>query len=300
MSNIASGQDLVVEYLPEAAESSDLALTHIKYSFLAGVAAFIILLPFCRSRKSFFDAIAARQTIWFARIFVVTELLLIFILYYFYFENGSPLNMHQYLSYGNGESWLYTYGRPTAGLIFIGIGITGEIHPMIRILCMLGCMAQVFGDSLSAFQIRDYYRQVKYHSAPDNGYTIKELLVYYWRDIISIGISTTILLLMGLLTSVMGFCEPQLIHPSLVSGKDLDRYTSMRDAKNERKIMSLEGLLGPQKSNGNSFGRAFQRVGMKNSDNIVETMQDNKGDSTAADVILNNNEINNEAEKSNV
>eukprot|EP00428_Durinskia_dybowskii_P063929 CAMPEP_0170379996 /NCGR_PEP_ID=MMETSP0117_2-20130122/13633_1 /TAXON_ID=400756 /ORGANISM="Durinskia baltica, Strain CSIRO CS-38" /LENGTH=150 /DNA_ID=CAMNT_0010635457 /DNA_START=675 /DNA_END=1127 /DNA_ORIENTATION=- len=48
---------------------------------------------------------------------------------------------------------------------------------------------------------------------------------------------------------MMGFCEPQLIHPSLVSGNDLDRYAVMRGMKDQRKVMTKGGLLGPQKDN---------------------------------------------------
>lgn len=241
---------MVTESLPEAIGSSDIALSHIKFAFLVGLAAFVILLPFCRSRKSFFDALAARRTIGFARAFICFEVLLLFCLYYFYFEHGQPMRMHQNLSYGNGDSWLYTYGRPTAGLVFIGIGMLGEVHPFIRIACMLGCLVEVLGDALSASQVRDYYRQVMYHDAPRYGYTSRELLAYYWRDIFSIGTCTTIFLFIGLLTAMMGFCEPQLIHPSLVSGNDLDRYTAMRNSKDQRKIMAMEGLLGPQKDYG--------------------------------------------------
>mmetsp|Transcript_59824 Transcript_59824/g.117576 ORF Transcript_59824/g.117576 Transcript_59824/m.117576 type:complete len:351 (-) Transcript_59824:105-1157(-) len=245
----ASVQDLVVNYLPEAVESTDLVLTHIKYSFLAGFAVFVILLPFCRSRKSFYDALAARQTVYFARLFIFTELLLVFCLYYFYFERGSPLKLHKYLPYGNGDNWLYSYGRPTAALIFIGVGMFGEIHPIVRIMCMLGCMEEVMSSSLSAYQVRDYYRQVKFFDAPRHGWSEKELLVYYWREIASLGVCTAAFLLIALLTIMMGFCEPQLIHPSLVSGNDLDRYAVMRGMKDQRKVMTKGGLLGPQKDN---------------------------------------------------
>jgi hypothetical protein len=246
----ASAQQLVTEYLPEAIESDDLSLTHIKYAFLAGLAIFVLLLPFCCSRKSFFDALAARHTLWFARVFIFTEMLLIFCLYYFYFEHGEPVRMHKYLAYGNGESWLYSFGRPTAGLVFIGVGMLGEVHPVIRFLCMIGCMVEIMGDALSAYQVRDYYRQVTYHSAPRYGYTSKELLAYYWRDIFSIAACTAVFMLTALLTVMMGFWEPQFIHPSLVSGKDLDRYTAMRNSKDQRKIMAMDGLLGVQKDHG--------------------------------------------------
>lgn len=246
----ASVKDLVTEYLPTAIESNELPLNHIKYSFAAGFIVFLLLLPFCRSRKSFFDAIAARRIIGIARLFIFSELLLLFVLYYFYFENGPPLEMHEWLTYGNGDSWLYTYGRPTGGIVFIGLGMLGEMHPVLRIMCILGCMGEILGDALSAYQVRDYYKQVKYFNAPSHGYTSNEMLAYYWRDIVSLGVCVTVLMLMGLLTVLVGICEPQLIHPSLISGKELDRYASMRINKEKRKIMASDGLLGQQKDGG--------------------------------------------------
>lgn len=250
---------LVSESLPDAVESDELALMHIKISFLVGVALFVLISPLYRSRKSYFDAIAARKVIAFTRMFIFVELLLIFILYYFYFEKGALMEMHQYLGYGNGDSWLYTYGRPTAGLVFIGIGFFAEMHPAPRFLCLAGCMVEVLGDSLSAFQVRDYYQQVKYHSAPSNGYTENEILAYYWRDIISIGVCTTVCFLVVLLSVQVGFCEPQLIHPSQISGQELDRYAAMRRNKENRQIMVMEGLLGPQRER-NSLGITKARL----------------------------------------
>jgi len=250
---------LVSESLPDAVQSDELALMHIKISFLVGVAFFVLICPLYKSRKSYFDAIAARNVIGLTRAFIFVELLLIFILYYFYFEKGALMDMHQYLGYGNGDSWLYTYGRPSAGLVFIGIGMFAEMHPAPRYLCLVGCMVEVLGDALSAFQVRDYYMQVKYHSAPSNGYTENEILAYYWRDIVSLGVCTTVCLLVVLLTVQVGFCEPQLIHPSQISGQELDRYAAMRRNKENRQIMAMEGLLGPQRER-NSLGITKARL----------------------------------------
>lgn len=250
---------LFSESLPDAVQSDELALMHIKISFLVGAALFVLMFPLYKSRKSYFDAIAARSVLAFTRMFVFVEILLIFVLYYFYFEKGPLMDMHQYLGYGNGDSWLYTYGRPTAGLVFIGFGFFGEIHPIPRYLCITGCMVEVLGDALSAFQVRDYYHQVKYHSAPSNGYSENEILAYYWRDIISIGFCTMVCLLVLMLTVQVGFCEPQLIHPSLIGGKELDRYGAMRRNKEKRQIMAMEGLLGPQRER-NSLGITKARL----------------------------------------
>ena len=237
-------KSIVTTSLPEALSSYQITLVDLKFSFIVGLAVFLIFSPLYGSRKSFFDAIAARNVVTFARFFVFAEILLLLILFYFYFEHGSPLKLHQWLGYGNGDSWLYTYGRPTGGLVFISMGMLAEVHPLNRILCIIGCCGQMFGDALSAYQVNDYINQVASNHAPNNNYTRNEMLAYYWRDIVSFGVCTMLLLLVGLLTVILGCCEPQLIHPSLVSGNDLDRYAAMRTLKDRRRIMGIQGMLG--------------------------------------------------------
>lgn len=238
-------KELATDSLPEAAQSNELELMHIRYSFIAGVAIFVLFYPAYSSRKSFYDAVAARKVVRFLRFYVLLEMVLIIILFSFYFHYGAPVRLHAQLSYGNGASWLYSFGRPAAGLLFIGIGLMGDTHPIPRIMCMIGCGVEIFGDAISAYQVRDYYRQVKYQGAPSFGYSENALLTYYWRDIISLGVCTTALMLVGLLTVLVGCSPPQLIHPSLIAGKDLDRYEVMRNLREKRRLMELQGILGP-------------------------------------------------------
>jgi hypothetical protein len=242
------GPELVTESLPDAVSSSSIVLVHIKYSFVMGVGVFLLLSPLYRSRKSFFDAIAARSVVRFARFFILVEILLLFVLYILYFQYGRPVRLHALLAYGNGDSWLYSYGRPTGGLVFISVGLMGEIHPLPRIMCVIGCVGQIIGDALSAAQVRDYYNQMTNLSAPASNYTPDAMLAYYWRDIISLGVSTVVLLLSGFLCVIVGFCDPQLIHPSLISALDLDRYQAMRSLREKRREMEREGVLGPREA----------------------------------------------------
>lgn len=239
--------EIITESLPDSIESDQLQLTHIKYSFVAGFAIFILLFPFYFSRRSLFglfDAVAARKVLRFARFFILIEIALVGILFYFYFEYGSPLEDNQQLAYGNGENWLYSYARPTAELVFIAIGLVGELHPAVRWMCLMGCAMAIMSDSFSAYQVRDYYYQVRNFDAPSNGYSDNAFLVYYWRDIIAIGICTTIFMQCSLLMVSTGCCDPQIIHPSFISFKDINRYRSMRQARDRRRLMELRGLLG--------------------------------------------------------
>lgn len=229
------------QQIPASFESTDLVLTHVKYSFIIGVAIFIIVFPFCRSKKSFWDAIAARRVVAVLRFFVLIECLANCVLLHLYLAYGSPIYLHAQLSYGTGDSWLFGYGRPIAGLVFIGLGLFGDMHPVPRVFCMIACGGQVFTDTLSAYQIHDYYKQVKFHSAPSNGYSLDTLLVYYWRDIIAIGLCTSSLLFAGALACIVGWCDPQLIHPSFISGKEYDRYAVMHMMRDRRREMDING-----------------------------------------------------------
>ena len=150
------------ESLPDAVESDQLELVHIRYSFIVGFGVFIVLFPFYFSKRSLFDSAAARKIIRIMRFFVLVEIALVGILYFFYFENGSPIEINEQLAYGNGENWLYSYARPTAALIFVGFGLFSEMHPAIRWLCLIGCAVEIMGDAFAAVQVRDYYRQVIY------------------------------------------------------------------------------------------------------------------------------------------
>ncbi len=100
---------------------------------------------------------------------------------------------------------------------------------------MLASAVEIFCDTLSASQIREQYRQVRFHDSLSNGYSLDGLMAYYWRDIVSIGLSTTVLLLAGYLTCILGVCSPQLIHPALINGRDYDRRAVMRVARDKRR-----------------------------------------------------------------
>ncbi len=234
-----------VKSIPAAAESSDLVLVHLKFSFLIGLGLFIILFPFYSSRKSLFDALAARNVIRITRLFIILEFACVITLFYYYFTLGSPITLHAQLAYGNGDSWLYGYGQPTCSLIFICLlGVACDMHPFLRLLTMAGCGVEIMSAALSAYQVRDYYRQIRGLAAPSFGYSAENLLTYYWRDVISLGLCTTILFLVAFLTCIVGWWPPQLIHPAQISGYDLDRFQVMRTQRTRRRTMEQRGFLG--------------------------------------------------------
>lgn len=239
--------DISAQDVQTAFQSKEAAILYIKYAFITGLGVFILSLPFCRSKKSFFDPIAAKKILKYLRTAVFLELFCLGILFYFYITYGIPLILNAQFSFGNiyySGNWLYSFPRPTFGVIFITMGMFAESHPIIRVFCMIGCIAQVFGDAFSAFQINDYRNQQLHNSAPrTNGYTPNILLSYFWRDIISIALSTYVFLMMAHLTNIVGWCDPQLIHPSLLTGRDYDRYSAMKRNRGERIMMEKLGVI---------------------------------------------------------
>lgn len=242
-----SSETLTINDISEGFSSSEKSLSDIRLAFIIGLGVFLLSLPSCRSKKSFFDVIAARKVMKFVRTLVFLELCCLGILFYFYLTYGSPIVLDAQLSYGNNQynsSWIYGFPRPTAGTIFIGVGLFCESHPIIRGVCLIGCLLQISTDCLSAYQIYDYRNQQLNNSAPAyNGFTSGKLLTYYYRDIASIALSTCIFLFVGHAMNIIGWFDPQTIHPSLITGKDYDRYSAMKRTRGERIMMERMGVI---------------------------------------------------------
>ena len=224
----------VFEAIPIAINSVQAPLSLIKYSFLSGLALFVILLPFCRSYKSFYDAVAAKRVLSVVRILIMIEAIFLIILLYYVIKYGSPLQLHALLELEGGTSWLYSYGRPVSGILLITIGMMGEMHPIPRLVCIFGCFYEICLDSLSAVQVQDYYHQLQTMNAPSGLYSEQSLLYYYYRDIISIGLCSAILFFVSHLTCILGFCHPQLIPLHNLSGGEYDRAAVMREHREYR------------------------------------------------------------------
>jgi hypothetical protein len=237
-----TGNEIVTSF-----SSSLTALSHIKYSFFVGIGIFLVCFVFCRSKKSFFDVIASRKVMKCLRTLIFFELCCLGVLFYFYFEYGSPILMNAQFSYGSSSysgNWLFSFPRPVTGLVLIGMGLFGDNHSIIRVFCMIGCGIQMIGDACSAYQVNDYRNQQLKNSAPHyNGYTPDTLLTFYWRDIVSIAVCTAALLLAAHMTNIVGWCNPPLIHPSLISGAEYDRYAVMKRNREDRSMMEKQGFI---------------------------------------------------------
>jgi hypothetical protein len=239
MSNYLSENSFAA--IPSAFGSQETAINDLKICFFVSIAVFAFCVLLCRSRKSFWDVITAKNLIRLLRLFILFELILSIILLNYAVSLGSPLNLHAALSFGNGESWLYNYPRPTLSFILIGFGMLSDMHGSMRFLCLIGSCFEAFCDVLAAYQINDYAVQVKNQSAPSNGYSSYNFSVYYWREILSFGFCVIIFLLTALISCIVGW-YPQIIPYSVLNGT-YDRCAVMREQRKNRKLITESNTL---------------------------------------------------------
>lgn len=209
--------------------------TALVYSFIIGLFAYVLCLPLYRSRKSFGDAIAARRVIGILRVLVFIETCACFTLMYFIIAVGSPIPA-PYASYAmpygasNGNSWIFSYPRPITGIVLIGLGTFGDMHPIPRILCLTGSLFQGICDGISYIFVLNYITQHNKNNASLQGnFNITAMYVYIYRDLISFAVCIWMVLLSGHLSNVIGWCEPQLITYQMIVGGQMDRCQIMRE-----------------------------------------------------------------------
>ena len=77
----------------------------------------------------------------------------------------------------------------------------------------------------------------------------------------SFGLCTHVCLLCLLLSCVVGWCNPQLIPYSLISGKDLDRCQIMREQREHRKQLLIGFGYEPTPNNSNITHRQYNGGG---------------------------------------
>mmetsp|Transcript_24809 Transcript_24809/g.22530 ORF Transcript_24809/g.22530 Transcript_24809/m.22530 type:complete len:251 (+) Transcript_24809:11-763(+) len=226
-----------VDSVSQAYTESNKSSIWLRYSFIVSVGIYVILLflPAIRSKKSFWDTIAAKKVIFILRIVVSLELLSLIILLIFTIFYGSPLALHYSWVLSNGVSWLYSYPRPITGIISIGCGLISDMHFGLRYICILGCILQFISDSVSATQVYNYYIQVLSNKASGGQYNENSLYAYFIRDILSFGLSFLILLLSIHFLILTGLYGKPLITYSSIHGGDFDRCEVMRTQRKMRK-----------------------------------------------------------------
>lgn len=109
------------------------AVNDIRNSALIGIGLFLVTLPFLRSKKSFFDAAAAKKLLIPVRFVSLIEVFWLVPLLYCVISFGSPIRLGPYTPYGVNNSWIYGFGRPCMGIVLINFGMVAGMHPAPRV-----------------------------------------------------------------------------------------------------------------------------------------------------------------------
>ena len=220
-----------------AAESVYEPIVYLKIGALAALVIYIIFFPLYGSKISYWDAISARKVVTILRYLVLIETIVMLPLFYCVIALGSPLpklNATTQLdlrSIGYNASWIYDYGRPVVNFLLIGLGTFGDMHSLFRISCLVGSAMEVVFSTMAAFQVFDYYLQVKSQGAPTGLFTRQLIYAYFMRDIVSGCVCMLLTLYCIHVLFLLGWFPPQLIPFSVIAGGDLDRCQVMRNQR---------------------------------------------------------------------
>lgn len=205
-------------------------LRNIKLSFLAGLLLFIVCIPYLCSKKSNYQSnIAVQRLLKVVRVCIIFVVVLLAILFYFSINLGIPTIRDTTTNYGYSNStWNYGYGRPVVGIILISFGYIGNLSIYFRLLCILGCLESLCFDVISSVQLSEFIASTDPNIAHAHNYSIDQLYMLYWRDIISVGFSTTIIYLVAYMNTLIGWFGNNYISYVKVEGGEYDHEAVMR------------------------------------------------------------------------
>ena len=236
------------DYVLPALHSQDGVLMHVKYAFGAGLALFLtFLLYISLSCKMFYGAKAARRVMALGRILITfTCVTLIWMLDwsigYDCLANRSSLPKIQF-SGTYVISFVHHWPRPVIGLLSIGCGLIGDLHPAPGIICVLGCLFLILFNAFSCTEITNHLYAILSYGSPSGDYTKNGLLMYYYRDIVGIACASASMFCMLQYLVLVGFFQPQLIPYDVVFGGEKNRPASMRrDRLGRLQTQIMEGV----------------------------------------------------------
>ena len=208
--------------------------------FIAALIAYLVIFALSKSRKSWWDALAARKVAFTLKILVLIEMFVILPLIYCVVSLGSPIPLY---SKDYNYVWIYSYGRPVSGIILISMGLFSDMHALARWFCILGTIIQAGADGYSSVQVYNYLEQVHENNAPNGEYTTETLTRYYWRDVGSFGIFVMLLLMCLHLSNIVGWCHPQWIGYTAIVGGDVDRSSVFHEQRSKRRIFDFRYIF---------------------------------------------------------
>lgn len=237
------------DYILPAVESTDKVILEVKYAFFSGLVAFLgLLLYITLTCKRFFGPKAARHVMALARVLIVCELaLMIWLLdWSLNYDNLANRTSQPRIVFSTSYSISFIHHWPRAGfgMVFLGVGMFGDLHPAPCIVTCLTCIYNILFDAVSATEVRDHLNAVIQYGSPSGDYTKDGLLVYYYRDIVSIAFSSAIMFCILQYLVLVGFFQPQLIPLDQVIGGEENRTASMRRDRTLRMKTQIErGVL---------------------------------------------------------
>ena len=201
--------------------------------FLLIIVVYFLSLMCLRSRKSWFDALAARRVSYLLKTLVIFALFIQLPLLYCYIIYGSPITLSE-----KDETYYMTFGwlRPISVIVLLCFGLFADMHAGPRYICLVGAIVGFFFDAVSAVRVHLYYYQVVDHDAPTGLYTETLLRYYFYRDMLSFCLAMYITLMTLHLFAVMGWCQPPVINYQSIAGGEVDRVTIFQQQRQIRRV----------------------------------------------------------------
>ena len=236
------------DYVIPAFASTDTVMMHVKIAFGSGLMLFLTLLLYiCVSCKMFYGAKAARRVMALSRMLVtcacVTMIwMLDWSMGYDCLANRSSVPQIRFSGI-YVISFIHHWPRPVIGLISIGCGLIGDLHPALCIISALGCLFIILFNALSCVEIMQHYNAVVSYGSPSGDYSKDGLLTYYWRDIVGIACCSASMFCILHYLVIVGFLQPQLIPYDIAVGGEENRAASMRrDRLGRLQTQIMEGV----------------------------------------------------------
>ena len=242
-----------MSYIGDGIGSFEPTLVRIKVSAVVGLGVFVLVIlfpPFSLSPSGGSNATRwavvrlCRRLFLFIRLAVLVSLALSGLLLYYIITQGSPVPVIAASSpfplLPDGKTaWLFSVWRPLVVVLLVGSGVMAAASPTPKYLCILGCSWDVVQCLASAVQIGDYMTQMAQFAAPLQGqYSVFQIVVLYWRDIFSVGVSSWLLFLTVYLAILQGVATeasgpPDVTYHQITSGL-ADRPSTMTGERKKR------------------------------------------------------------------
>lgn len=219
------------------AESGDL-ITDVAVACTVGFLGFIIIssyIIFYRHLRDTSELQYLRELVKCLRIISGSFVVLLIPLFWGIAEYSRPV-ITPFTSYGNGSSWNFGWGRPVGHFIFAFTGMFSDSHPTARVSCFVGMVQAIFLDTLSSYDLGTQIECIESGQCGlPPGYTLLGLQLLRARDLFSLALATSLLLLITLLTLMIGLCRTRYTFRQLYTG-DLNRVSVMRMELSKRSM----------------------------------------------------------------